>query len=84
MTTLERVTAIVAQQLGQPQTVLDEGTDLRAAGVASMDMIEIVYALEEEFGISISFQANSSVTQFLTVGDIARAVDELRAGRPLS
>jgi len=43
--------------------------------IASLDVIEIVFALEERFGIEIPFNANDARKEFETVGDVVRAVE---------
>ncbi len=43
--------------------------------IASLDVIEIVFALEERFGIEIPFNANDARKEFDTVGDVLRAVE---------
>lgn len=49
-------------------------TDL---GIASLDVVEIVFALEEKFGIEIPFNANSTDLPFSTVGEVITAVQGL-------
>lgn len=51
-------------------------------GIASLDVIEIVFALEDRFDISIPFNANDQRTEFDTVGDVVRAVRTAVAGSP--
>jgi len=43
--------------------------------IASLDVIEIVFAVEERFGIEIPFNANDARMEFDTVGDVVRAVE---------
>lgn len=47
-------------------------TDLE---IASLDVIEIVFALEDRFNIEIPFNANDARKEFDTVGDVLRAVE---------
>lgn len=51
-------------------------------GIASLDVIEIVFALEDRFDITIPFNANDARTEFDTVGDVVRAVRAAVAGSP--
>ena len=47
-------------------------------GVDSLDVIEIVFALEEKFGITINYNANRSANEpFDTVAQVAAAVNKL-------
>lgn len=76
MSTLEKIKQIVGKQLGRDPGEFDESTNLLEAGYESLDVIETVFAVEEEFDISIEFNANDeSAAQFETIGDIVRAVD---------
>ena len=47
--------------------------------IASLDVIEIVFAIEERFGIEIPFNANDARKEFETVGDVVRAVESVVA-----
>ncbi|MBH0115042.1 acyl carrier protein [Novosphingobium sp. YJ-S2-02] len=77
MSTFERVREVVAKQLGRDPSEFTEDTNLVEAGYESLDVIETVFAVEEEFDIDIDFNANESAAQELvTVGDIVAAVDK--------
>ncbi|MFC3441166.1 acyl carrier protein [Sphingobium rhizovicinum] len=76
MSTLEKIKQIVGKQLGRDPEEFDESTDLAEAGYESLDVIETIFALEEEFDLSINFQANDSEAAGMkTVGDIVRMVE---------
>lgn len=52
-------------------------TDLN---ISSLDVVEIVFALEDKFDIQIPFNANQSADQkleFSTVGEVVAAVEKL-------
>lgn len=70
----ERLQSIVAEQLGvdQEQVVRDAEfvADLNAD---SLDMVELVMSLEEEFGVEIS---DEDVESIRTVGDAVDYVEE--------
>lgn len=51
-------------------------TDLE---IASLDVVEIIFALEEKFDIQIPFNANSAQSDFVTAGDVIAAVQKLVA-----
>ncbi|MCT2398419.1 acyl carrier protein [Novosphingobium mangrovi (ex Huang et al. 2023)] len=77
MSTLDRVREIVATQLGRDAAEFTADTNLIEAGFESLDVIETVFAVEEEFDIDINFNANESAAQdLITVGDIVKAVEE--------
>jgi acyl carrier protein len=78
---LEQVINVVAKQLDKDPSAFDESTDLQEAGFESLDVIEMIFNLEDEFKINIPFNANESDTvQMRTVGDIARLVETIKAG----
>src|SRR5262245_31805818 len=80
MTTLERVIPIVAKQLGRDEAESTAATDLEEAGYESLDVIETIFAVEEEFGIDVNFNANTDdASKLKTVGDLAAIVDETMA-----
>ncbi|MCF8481193.1 MAG: acyl carrier protein [Rhodospirillum sp.] len=51
-------------------------TDLE---IASLDFVEIVFAVEEEFDIEVPYNANTQDEDFKTLGDIVSAVEKLVA-----
>ncbi|QQR69824.1 MAG: acyl carrier protein [Alphaproteobacteria bacterium] len=53
-------------------------TDLQ---ISSLDVVEIVFALEDKFGIQIPFNANDSKVEFQTVGEVISAVEKLVAAK---
>jgi acyl carrier protein len=54
MAVTERVKKIIAEQLGvEPENVTPEATFVEDLGADSLDIVELVMALEEEFGIEI-------------------------------
>jgi acyl carrier protein len=90
MEILDQVREVIAKTLKIPAEQLTPETRLEEIGAESLDVIEIVFELEEKFGISIPFQANegarlrpggdqveSSKMEFTTIGDVANAVKTL-------
>lgn len=63
---LERVVSITAQHIGQSAEGLDSSTHFDTLGMDSLDMIEIVLSLEQEFGITIPDDELSTIK---TIGD---------------
>jgi acyl carrier protein len=57
---------------------LDPSTDLRSQGVDSLDMMNMLFALEEAFSIEIS---DDSITdgEWLTIEDMVKNVNKLIA-----
>jgi acyl carrier protein len=53
--TFERVQAIVAEQLGvEPEKVVPDAEFVADLNADSLDLVELIMSLEEEFGIEIS------------------------------
>ena len=71
---LERIKEIVAESLGTEAGTLTESTSFKEdLGADSLDLFEMVMALEEEYGIEIPSEELESLT---TVGAI---IDYLKA-----
>jgi acyl carrier protein len=78
MDILEDVKEIIAKQVNKPADQLNADTKLTEIGIESLDVIEIVFSLEEKFDISIPFNANeSAIEAFGTIGQVTEAVKGL-------
>jgi len=69
------VLQIIAEKGQVERERLTPDAGLADLAIASLDVIEIVFALEDRFGIEIPFNANDARKEFATVGDIVRAVE---------
>ncbi len=58
MDVLDEVKQIIAKQARVPIDQLTADTRLETLGIESIDVIEIVFALEEKFGVTLPFNAN--------------------------
>jgi acyl carrier protein len=75
MDVLDEVKQVIAKQARVPIDQLTADTRLETLGIESIDVIEIVFALEEKFGVTLPFNANeSAVSEFETIGKVANAV----------
>lgn len=72
MSTLEKVREIVAAELGIYPEDVKAASSLAALGADSMDKIDLLLELEEQFGIEIP---NDDAVKIVTVQDIADYVD---------
>lgn len=71
---LERVIKVTCAQLNkQPSEVTAESAFMEDLGADSLDVVEIVMALEDEFGVEIP---DTDVTSIKTVGDAAEYVSK--------
>ena len=74
----EDVVAIIAKKVpGGKDIKLSD--NLQELGLESIDALEMVFDLEEKFGIQIPYNANSAATDFATVGDVVKAIQGLVA-----
>lgn len=72
--TEEKVRAILAAQLDIDEDKINVNTLISDdLGADSLDVVELMMSVEEEFGITI---AEEEVQGFKTVGDVARFIDD--------
>ena len=73
MTVPEKVRGIIAEQLGvKPEEVTPEAKFIEDLGADSLDTVELVMALEEEFGVEIPDEEAEKLT---TVGDAMKYIE---------
>jgi len=72
-----QVLDIIAAKAALERSEIDPAAKLSDLGIASLDVVEIVFALEETFSIDIPFNANSAELPFNTVGEVVTAVQGL-------
>jgi len=71
---LERIKAIIVEQLGVVDTsVTMEASFIDDLGADSLDIVELVMAIEEEFDIEIP---DSDAERVVTVGDVVDYIKE--------
>jgi acyl carrier protein len=71
---LERVQAIVAEQLGvEPEKVVPEAEFVADLNADSLDLVELIMTLEEEFGIEIS---DEEAEKIVKVSDALDFIEE--------
>lgn len=81
MSVQEKVRGIIAEQLGvKPEEVTPQASFIDDLGADSLDTVELVMALEEEFGIEIPDEA---AEKLVTVGDAIKYIEE-KAGQKAS
>ena len=74
----DRVRAIIAEQLGvKVEEVTDAASFTEDLGADSLDTVELVMALEEEFGIEIPDEDAEKMT---SVGDAIKYIESKTAG----
>lgn len=72
--TAEKVKSIIVEQLGVPAEEVNESASfIEDLGADSLDIVELVMALEEEYDIEIS---DEDAEKILTVGDAVSYITE--------
>ena len=70
----EKVKAIIVEQLGVTETSVEmEASFIDDLGADSLDIVELVMALEEEFDMEIP---DSDAEKVVTVGDVVEYIKE--------
>ncbi len=79
MAVSEKITEIIVEQLGvKPEEVTPEASFVDDLGADSLDTVELVMALEEEFGIEIP---DEEAEKIQTVGDAIKYIEEKAAAK---
>ena len=74
----DKIRQIIAEQLGvKKEEVTDNAKFVDDLGADSLDTVELVMALEEEFGLEIP---DEEAEKLVTVGDALRYIEE-KAGK---
>ena len=78
---LDEILDIVAQKALIDRSRLTPGAKLTDLNVSSLDMVEVMFALEDKFGIQLPFNANTSANDMQTVGDVIAMVEKQLADK---
>ena len=70
---IDKVKAHAAPDVGE----ISAATELTELGIHSLELTEIVFELEDEFGIEIEMSTSDAWANLSNVGDIVTAVREL-------
>ena len=74
MAVQDKIAEIIVEQLGvKPEEVVPEASFVDDLGADSLDTVELVMALEEEFGVEIP---DEDAEKIQTVGDAIRYIEE--------
>jgi len=77
MDILEKVKAVVVEKLGvEPDQVVPEARFIEDLNADSLDIVELVMGLEDEFGLEISDEEAEGIR---TVGDAIKFIEEKTA-----
>ena len=79
MAVQDKITEIIVEQLGvKAEEVTPEASFVDDLGADSLDTVELVMALEEEFGIEIP---DEDAEKIQTVGDAIKYIEEKSAAK---
>ena len=79
MTTFESMQAILKTKFDLAPDILQRDTALKDLDVDSLSMVEILFAVEDEFEIEIPSEPAEWQSQMRTFGDLVDYVDKLIA-----
>ncbi len=75
----EKIKSVIAEQLGvKPEEVTDDAKFVDDLGADSLDTVELVMALEEEYGVEIPDEDAEKLT---TVGEAIKYIEEKLASK---
>ena len=75
----ERVINILSDKLGYDKIeIKDEKNFVTDLGADSLDMVEIIMGIEQEFGIRVD---DKEISDIKTVGDLIKKINNIRLGR---
>lgn len=78
---IDEILDVVAQKAMIDRTKLNPDAKLADLNVSSLDMVEVIFALEDKFGIELPFNANTNAAEFETVGDVIEMVKKQLAAK---
>ncbi len=78
---IDEILDIVAQKALIDRSKLTRETKLSDLNIPSLDMMEVMFALEDKFGIELPVNANTSAGQFETISDVIALVEKQLAAK---
>jgi len=76
MSQIDDILDVVAQVSLIDRATLVLDAKVADLGITSLDMVEIIFALEEKLGIELPFNANTSAQGYRTLGDVIAVVEK--------
>ncbi|MDY6023959.1 MAG: acyl carrier protein [Candidatus Borkfalkiaceae bacterium] len=74
METLDKVKQLIAEHLNKPVEEITEDKEIvKDLGADSLDIVEMLMALEDEFGVTVS---DEDAIKIKTVGDIVNTIEK--------
>lgn len=69
----DKIKEILVDQLTLPEDEITMDSTLESLGVDSLDLVDIVMAVEDEFNLEIP---DDEMQNFSTIGDVVRYIEE--------
>lgn len=69
----EKIRALLAEQLGYDEEMITLSTSFEDLGADSLDLVELMMTLEEEYSISAD---EEDLTGIKTVGDVVKIIED--------
>jgi acyl carrier protein len=79
MNVLERLAAILERDFAVPRAALHPDATLESLDIDSLRLIEIVFAVEDEFGVTMPQDQGEIRGRVKTLGDLAALIEGLGA-----
>lgn len=76
MSQIDEILDIVAQKALIDRSTLKPEAKLSDLNVSSLDLVEVMFALEDKFAITLPFNANTNAGEFKTLGDVIAMVEK--------
>lgn len=74
MSTQDKVIAIIAEQAFLEPSQVGPDSTLEDLGIGSLGVVESIFAIEEEFGISVPFNANEPGAGGFDISSVAAII----------
>ena len=68
----EKIRSLLSEQLGFDEEMITESTSFEDLGADSLDLVELLMSLEEEFSMSAD---EEELTDIKTVGDVVKLIE---------
>lgn len=75
-TLINDILDLIAVKAMVPRDKLDLNAKLTDLNISSLDVVEIVFALEDKFNVELPFNANAQNQEFDTLGQVVSLVEK--------
>jgi acyl carrier protein len=81
MSVLERLKSLLEREFSIPTASLDAGATLESLDIDSLRLIEIAFAVEDEFKVAMPQDQGEIRSNVKTLGDLANLIEGLAAAK---